>query len=227
MFLPPSKHSQNTFNGYLDNILIVQCTVYIYQGWEFAHRFSERIAHFWWATWVNRSWSFIFGERPEQFAHIAHFWWAHRSPKKREWANCSFEKEKKTLENILKNKIFLAKIFWANRSFSWAICSRSLICLERSEQIALQSLIWFERNEQMSEWAMSEWANSQPWHIYNTILVIYLVHCTVVASWLTVFCWCVLTLLLLLSETIELCTILSALYWKLFTFDIKASLAQW
>ena len=35
-----------------------------------------------------------FGERPERFAHIAHFWWAtwairsHRSPKKREWANC-------------------------------------------------------------------------------------------------------------------------------------------
>ena len=69
------------------------------QGWEFAPWFSERIiakkwvnnegmsnslkttaicsfAHFWWATWANRSNSLIFSERPEQFAHIAHFWWA-------------------------------------------------------------------------------------------------------------------------------------------------------
>ena len=46
-------------------------------------------AHFWWATWANRSWSPIFGERPEHFAHIAHLWWAtwairsHHSLKKR------------------------------------------------------------------------------------------------------------------------------------------------
>ena len=37
-------------------------------------------AYFWWTTWAIRSWSLIFGERPEQFAHqkredeqIAHF----------------------------------------------------------------------------------------------------------------------------------------------------------
>ena len=48
---------------------------------------NERFAH-----WL------IFGEWPELFAYIAHFWWAtwaicsHRSPKKREWANCSFFK---------------------------------------------------------------------------------------------------------------------------------------
>ena len=57
---------------------------------------SFMVAHFWWATWANCSWSLIFGEQPERFAHIAHFWWAtwaihsHRSPKKREWVNCSF-----------------------------------------------------------------------------------------------------------------------------------------
>ena len=57
---------------------------------------SLMIAHFLWATWANRSWSLIFGERPERLAHIAHFWWAtwaicsHRSPKKREWENRSF-----------------------------------------------------------------------------------------------------------------------------------------
>ena len=54
------------------------------------------IVHFLWATWANRSWSLIFGEWPEGFAHIAHFWWAtwaihsHRSPKKRKWAIRSF-----------------------------------------------------------------------------------------------------------------------------------------
>ena len=29
-------------------------------------------AHFWWATLANCSWSLIFCERPERFAHIAH-----------------------------------------------------------------------------------------------------------------------------------------------------------
>ena len=100
-------------------LLILHCSIppplslhsYIYehnQGWEFAHRFSKRIAcflpknekmsdslkkmsdslirsflvsalsdsltiaHFLWATWANRSWSLIFGEWPERFAHIAH-----------------------------------------------------------------------------------------------------------------------------------------------------------
>ena len=56
---------------------------------------SLTIAHFLWATWANRSWSLIFGERNERFAHIAHLIWAkwaihsHRSPKKRKWAKMS------------------------------------------------------------------------------------------------------------------------------------------
>ena len=51
------------------------------------------VAHFWWATLANPSWSLIFGQQPERFAHIPHFWWgawailSHRSPTKREWGN--------------------------------------------------------------------------------------------------------------------------------------------
>ena len=74
---------------------------------------------------------------------------------------------------------------------TWANRSQSLICHERPDRFAhsrsfflshlsnsltvthlswaiwanrSQSLIWFEQNERMSdEWAMSKWANSQPW----------------------------------------------------------------
>ena len=56
-------------------------------------------------------------------------------------------------------------MFWVNRSFphlswaTWAICWRSLIYLECSEQIAHSRLFdWSE----MSEWVMSKWTNSQP-----------------------------------------------------------------
>ena len=56
------------------------------QGWDFAHRFSKRIAknermsvwlkkqaicsfaHFWWETWAVCSCSLIFGEQPERIA---------------------------------------------------------------------------------------------------------------------------------------------------------------
>ena len=103
------------------------------QGWEFAHWFSEQIAHFWWATSTICSWSLIFGERPEQFAHIAHFWWAiwvirshcsyfwwaswaicsHHSLKNMEWANRS---KKNVVKNVPKTMI-LVKFFWTNCSF--------------------------------------------------------------------------------------------------------------
>ena len=87
-------------------------------------------------------------------------------------------------------KIYLAKIFRANRSFAhlpcatWANCSRLLICLERPEQFAqgrsffltdlsesLTVLIWFERNEQMSEWA-----NSRPWFLASPSLDCYKIY---------------------------------------------------
>ena len=47
---------------------------------------SLMIANFWWATWGNHLWTLIFGEWPEQIAHIAHFWWAT-------WAICSHRSE--------------------------------------------------------------------------------------------------------------------------------------
>ena len=43
---------------------------------------------------------------------------------------------------------------------TWAILSQSLICLERSEQIAHCHSFDLSR---MSKWAMSKWAKSQPW----------------------------------------------------------------
>ena len=43
------------------------------QGWEFAHWFSVRITRVL-QTNERMSHLLIFGERPEQFAHIAHFW---------------------------------------------------------------------------------------------------------------------------------------------------------
>ena len=66
------------------------CT--LYQGWEFAHRFSERIACFLRKKGANERFaqkkrvirsflvsslsdlltSHFFGERPERFAHVAH-----------------------------------------------------------------------------------------------------------------------------------------------------------
>ena len=58
-------------------------------------------AHFLWVTWAISSWSLIFRERPEQFAHIAHFLvsdlsdHSHRSPKMRESLN--FWNKKKTI----------------------------------------------------------------------------------------------------------------------------------
>ena len=56
---------------------------------------------------------------------------------------------------------------------TWAIRSQLLICLERSERIAHSRS--FDLSE-MSEWAMSKWANSQPWfhgshpHVLCTVL---------------------------------------------------------
>ena len=106
--------------------------------------------HFWFATWVNHSRLLIFGEQPEQFAHIPHFWWvtwaicSHCSLTKREWANRSILKIKNVYKTYKKIRfsIFLANIFWANPSFAhlsratWANHLRSLICYEQPELFA-------------------------------------------------------------------------------------------
>ena len=71
----------------------------------------------------------IYHEQPEQIAHGRSF-----------------------LMSNLSDLLTVALLIWA----TWAIFSQSLICLERANQSKL--LIWFEQNEQMSEWA-----NFQPW----------------------------------------------------------------
>ena len=103
------------------------------------------LAHFWWATWANRSWSLLFGEQPERWVTRAIP--SHRSLKKSEWVNRSFfvtykkRNKKYDSQNFLSKPIicsfFMSKLLtvahlsWA----TWAIHSRSLICPERSEWI--------------------------------------------------------------------------------------------
>ena len=113
----------------------------------------------------------------EQFAHFLNKKTVIKHTKKQDfrffWANIFWA-----------NRSF-PHLSWA----TWANCSRLIICLERPELFAhgclfplsdlsesltvthlswaiwasrSQSLIWFEQNEQLSEWAMSKWANSLP-----------------------------------------------------------------
>ena len=98
---------------------------------------SLMVAHFWWATWVNCSWSLIFGEWPERFAYSTHFRWAT-------WAIRSHSPLKKR---------------------EWAIRSRSLICLEWSERITHSRSFDLSKMSKWTneQWAMSEWPNFQPW----------------------------------------------------------------
>ena len=109
---------------------------------------NSLVTHFWWVTWAIRSHhSFLVSDLSDSLTkrgneRIVHFL---------------------NNKNILKIMIldFFAKPFWVNCSFAhltwatWAIPSRSLICLERSEGIA------YSRSFDLSE--MSKWANSQPW----------------------------------------------------------------
>ena len=162
---------------------------------------SLTIPHFLWAPWANCSWSLIFCERPEQFAHIACFWWAtwaihsHRSPNEKEISDLLifsiiFLKIIQYIKHI-KNKILdflsqnllseslicsfplsdlresltVAHLSWATwaihsrRSFPLSNLSVSLMVAHLSKAIwanRSQSLIWFERNEQMNNERMSE-----------------------------------------------------------------------
>ena len=95
------------------------------------------VAHFWWATWANHSWSLIFGERPERLAHIANFLWAtwairsHCSLKKRKWASRSFFKIKYVYKTYLKIRF---------RFFSQFFLSESLICSFVMSNCGIRSL---------------------------------------------------------------------------------------
>ena len=99
---------------------------------------SLMYAHFWWATWANRSWPLIFGEQPERFAHIANFWWADwviHVPKitilvkfcsaNRSshflWAKERFAQKKRAIHSfIISESLTVAHLSWA----TWAIRSR-------------------------------------------------------------------------------------------------------
>ena len=164
-----------------------------------------------WAIPSKVSVSLIFGERPERFAHNYSFllsdlnkllkvaylsWptWAIRSLGSEGMRESfaflkSFLKTVKTYKNTIfsfflvriarfceqkskraihsKKKVIhsFAYLLWV----TWANHSHSLICLER-----------FER---MSKWAMSEWANSQPWY-YRIYVTFY---CTRVQFHLNLF----------------------------------------
>ena len=59
----------------------------------------------------------------------------------------------------LSESLTVAHFLWT----TWVIRSRSLICLERSEQIAHSRSFDLSEMSKMSKWAMSKWANSQPW----------------------------------------------------------------
>ena len=137
----------------------------IFQGWEFAHRFSERITRFFpkMSEWAIRSkkksdsliCSFLVSNLM-RFAHdrpfplrdlseslmFSHFWWAT-------WASCSHRSFPLSDLSDLLTVSHLSWVIWLNRS---------------------QSLIWFERNERMSKWSMSELANSQPWNYLCNII---------------------------------------------------------
>ena len=147
-------------------------TLAINQGWEFAHRFSGRIArffeknertsdllkkkraihsfaHFGWATWANRSWSLIFGGQPERFAHIAHFWWAN-----------------------------------------WAIRSWSLICLERPERDAhSRSFVLSDLSESLTVAHLIGANERIPSPAINHELFIYTVRKIVLADFAVCDCW--------------------------------------
>ena len=78
---------------------------------------SLTVAHFWWATWANRSWLLSFGERPERFAHIA----------QREWATVSellrlltkYEWMSKLLMFFGEKWVIRSENWWALSQLSW------------------------------------------------------------------------------------------------------------
>ena len=158
------------------------------QGWEFEKKwaYNERMCnllkklairsfgHFWCATWAIRSWSLIFGERPEQFAYIAQFWWAT-------WAICSHRSLKRENERIarfckrksdLGESLTVAHLSWV----TWGICSQSLIVLsDLSKLLTVTHLIWaIWATERMSDKPMSKF--STLWrsvHLYQFLVVFF------------------------------------------------------
>ena len=142
---------------------------------------SLKVAHFWWVTWTIRSHrSFLLSDLNDPLTSLT---------KNEGMSKSLIFLNKKTY--IKHNKIldFLAKCFWANRSFThlswvtWANCSWSLICHERHEGFAhsrsfvlsnlsdsltvahLSWVIWANHSQPLiwferNEW-LSKWAMSE------------------------------------------------------------------
>ena len=115
-----------------------------------------------WATWANHSKSLIFGERPEQFAHIA------------ESESFAF------LKNFLKkwfHSNFFEQIasFFVSQKEKRAIRSKnerfahSLFCAEQPEQIThISSFVMSDQSDSLTFahlsraiWAIERWANER------------------------------------------------------------------
>ena len=135
------------------------------QGWEFAHRFSERIARF---LQKNERMSDSLKKtsdlltsliKKEGMSELVVFLNLQKTYLKAKntilvqklWANRSFLWVKEQMSDSL----MAALLTWA----TWAIRSLLLICPERSERIAHSCS--FDLSD-LSKWEMSEWANSNP-----------------------------------------------------------------
>ena len=119
------------------------------QRWEFAHQFSEQMARLFAKNWANEG----FAQKNECFAH---FWWATWAIRSRSHI---FDEQSERIATV-------AHFWWA----TWAIrCnSRSFVMssLNNSLKAAhFSCAIWVNCSQLLifSKWAMSEWANSQPW----------------------------------------------------------------
>ena len=120
------------------------------QGWEFTHRFSERIACF-----LRMSqWAICSKKRAiRSFAHFLWVTWvirSDRSLKKREWANRSG-----FFLNVQKNMILVKFVL-----------NESLIYHERPEQIAHScSFVMKNLSNSLTVALLTweTWVNSQPW----------------------------------------------------------------
>ena len=129
---------------------------------------NKRFAHFWWATWANRSWLLIFGEQPERFAHSHSFVMSNLNDsltslfKKREWAKRSFFKNlQKTFKKGPKIQFYSNLFEWITR-FLWVkewmsdllkktsnLLMRSFIMSDLSKSLMV-TLFFHERPEEFA-----------------------------------------------------------------------------
>ena len=150
---------------------------------------TERFAHFLWATWaISSPRSFLVSDLSDSFTplikkeglskSLAFFKTYKKMSKKRTkkydfsqniWANGSFFVSERANERFAKkNERFAHSLIYQeriahSRSFLMRDLSDSLTVAHLSWANNSQLLIWSERSERISEWAMSEGANSQPW----------------------------------------------------------------